>query len=407
LDSRRILITGLSTFWGGRLAQALEQEAEVESIIGIDRTPPKVELERTEFVEVSDAHSLIRRIVDAAEVDTVVDTRLVVDSIITTPRRAHENNVIGTMNILAACTGRDSPVRKVVFKSSAHVYGVEQDDPAYFTEDMRRKRPAHSAIERDVVEAEGLVGDFALHHADRTVTMLRFVNALGPGLRTSHSNLLSLPVVPAILGFDPRYQFVHEEDMVSALLHAVRYDLPGAFNVGGDGVLALSEVAALLGKPFAPILPPWGTGLAFRALRRAGLKAGPETLRQLRFGRAVDNRKLKATGFRYRYTTRETVEKLREHQRLHPLSRSAANQYRYERAVEEFLRWSPSVNRGRQEPERTLTLYDDLRADELIALLPSLEPAALNALREHEVANRARRTVLSAIDANLVRQKTS
>ncbi len=86
--SRRILITGLSTYWGGRLAQALEQDPEIETVIGIDRRPPKVQLERTEFVQVSDSHSLIRRIVDAAEVDTVVDTRLVVDSIVTTPRRA-------------------------------------------------------------------------------------------------------------------------------------------------------------------------------------------------------------------------------------------------------------------------------------------------------------------------------
>src|SRR3954470_2572920 len=148
--SKRILVTGLSTYWGGRLAQALERDPSVEAIIGIARRPPKVELERTEFVQVSDAHSLIRRIVDAAEIDTIVDTRLVVDSIVTSSRRAHENNVIGTMNILAACTGRDSPVRKVVVKSSAHYYGVEQDDPAYFTEEFRRRRPAHAPIERDI-----------------------------------------------------------------------------------------------------------------------------------------------------------------------------------------------------------------------------------------------------------------
>jgi UDP-glucose 4-epimerase len=59
----RVLVTGLSTHWGGRLAQILEQDPEVETIIGIDRRPPKVALERTEFVRVADAHSLIRRIV--------------------------------------------------------------------------------------------------------------------------------------------------------------------------------------------------------------------------------------------------------------------------------------------------------------------------------------------------------
>jgi UDP-glucose 4-epimerase len=406
--SKRILLTGLSTYWGGRLAQELEHDPDVEAIIGIDRTPPKVELERTEFVQVSDAHSLIRRIVDAAEIDTLVDTRLVVDSIVTSPRRAHENNVIGTMNILAACTGRDSPVRKVVFKSSAHYYGIEQDDPAFFTEDHRRRRPPRTPIERDIVEAEEQVGDFALHHPDRTVTVLRFVNGLGPGLRTSHSQLLSLPVVPGILGFDPRYQFIHEHDIVGVLAHAVRHDLPGAYNAAGDGVLALSEVASLLGKPFAPLLPPWGTGLALSALRRLGLQVGPEVARQLRFGRGVDNRRIKAAGYRYRYTSRETVLKLREQQRIDPLLRNGGASYRYERAVEEFLRWSPNVRRhhpdapGGHSPED----LDSLEARELIKLIPSLEPAALEALREHERTHRARRTVLAAIDSSLVRQRT-
>src|SRR6476646_8217077 len=136
MTSRRILITGLSTYWGSRLARSLEQDPDVEAIIGVDRRPPKMALERTEFVQVSDSHSLIRRIVQAAEIDTVVDTRLVVDGIVTSQRRAHENNVIGTLNVLAACSGPDTCVKKFVFKSSAHYYGCEQDDQSCFTEEM-------------------------------------------------------------------------------------------------------------------------------------------------------------------------------------------------------------------------------------------------------------------------------
>ena len=68
-------------------------------------------------------HPLLRRIVHAAEIDTVIDTRLIVDSVMAPQRVAHEMNVLGTMNVLAACGGPDSPVRKVVFKSSAHYYG--------------------------------------------------------------------------------------------------------------------------------------------------------------------------------------------------------------------------------------------------------------------------------------------
>src|SRR3954447_7662866 len=127
--ARRILITGLSSYWGGRLAQALESFPEVEAIIGVDSREPPRELERTEYVKVGTQHSLLQRIVTAAEIDTVIDTRLVVDSLTMSRSRAHENNVIGTMNILAACGARGGPVRRLVFKSSAHWYGCEQDDP--------------------------------------------------------------------------------------------------------------------------------------------------------------------------------------------------------------------------------------------------------------------------------------
>lgn len=412
MSSRRILVTGISTFWGGRLAQAIEADPAVEVIIGVDDRVPTVALERTEFVQVANQHALIRRIVDAAEIDTVVDTRLVVDSTTTSPRKAHENNVIGTMNILAGCSGPDSPVRKFVFKSSAHVYGCEQDDPAFFTEDMRRPHPPRAPIEQDVVEAERAVADFAARASDATVTVLRFANGIGPDLRTAHMRLFALPAVPTVLGFDPRYQFVHEDDIVVALEHAVREDLPGVFNVAADGVLVLSEVLDLLGKRAAPILPPWGTELvASQLLRRLGLRLPPEMLRQLRFGRGLDNRRYKATGFDYRYTTREAVADLRHHHQTAAITRGRDSGYVWEREVEEFLRRSPSVRRPPRPPAaaggdgRAPAAYDELEAGELIGVLSSLERPDLEELRRYEAAHRARADVLAAIDRRLERPR--
>jgi len=451
MPSRRILITGLSTYWGGRLAKALESDPRVEVIVGVDNEEPSVELERTEYVKVGTQHALLRRVVQAAEIDTVVDTRLVIDSATTSSRKAHENNVIGTMNILAACSGADSCVRKLVFKSSTHFYGSEQDDPAFFDETMGRPHPPRTPIERDILEAESAVAEFTDTSPRATVTILRFANVLGPDVRTSHTGMFSLPAVPMILGFDPRYQFVHEDDVVHALEHVTQHALPGVFNVAADGVLALSEVAGLLGKPYAPVLPPWGTELAASALRRLGLAIPPEMLAQLRFGRGVDNRRLKAAGFVYGRTSRETVIALGEHMRLHPLLRSGAEPYRYEREVEEFLRRSPNVRSAGveemaaglsleqvgelrrllaaydsaravddehrdgavetaeplEEPPAPVQRYDALTAAEVIPLLGSLERDDLLALREYEAGRRDRRTVLAAIDGALARRDAS
>jgi UDP-glucose 4-epimerase len=243
-----------------------------------------------------------------------------------------------------------------------------------------------------------------------------------------------------ILGFDPRYQFVHEDDVVHALEHVVKGRLPGVYNVAADGVLALSEVAGLLGKPYAPILPPWGTGLAASVMRRVGLSIPPEMLNQLRFGRGVDNRRLKATGFEYGYTSREAVIALGEHMRLHPLMRGSAEPYRYEREVEEFLRWSPNVRRHREAPSKgrkstvdgrqstepepqpaappppvaepaslgpPVDHYDDLASEEIVSLLGSLEPPDLVALRDYERGHAGRQAVLGAIDSVLARASGS
>ena len=345
----RVLVTGLATYWGGRLAQALEGFEQVETIIGVDSRDPRMELERTEFVRVSNQHSLIQRIVTAAEIDTVIDTRMIVNSLGAPPREAHENNVIGTMNILAACTGPDSPVRKFVFKSSTQYYGAEQDDPAFFTERMPRPHPPSSPLERDIVEAERAVSEFADRRPEVTVTVLRCANVLGPDVDTAFTRMLSLPLVPMVFGFDPRLQFIHEDDVVHALEHAATHDLPGTFNVAADGVLALSEAISLVGRRPLPILPPVGAGLVAGPMRRLGLRVPNELNNLLRFGRGVDNRLFKATGFDYGYTSREAVIRFGEHLRLEPILRGRGGEegYHYEREVEEFLRWSPHVRRER------------------------------------------------------------
>ncbi len=414
MSSQRILITGLSSHWGGRLAQALERDPEVETIVGVDSEDPRHELQRTEFVRVQIDDVLLRRIISAAAIDTVVDTRLIIDPLSAPLEQAHEVNVIGTRALVAACSDPGSPVRKLVFKSSAQYYGCGQDDPAFFGEEMSRASPPKTAIEHDVVQAEATLAELAAARPLVTVTVLRMADAVGPAVRGSQPALLGLPIVPAILGFDPRWQFVHEDDVIGVLEHATREELPGVFNVAGDGVLSLSEIASLLGKPLLPVLPPWGTVLAAAQLRRLGLRIPVEMLRQLRFGRGLDNRKLKSTGYAYGYTSREAVLKLRAHQRLRPLLRSGGEPYRYEREVEEFLRWSPSVNAVRRRSDRAgdgadgdqsaAGAYDDLGEGELIELIATLDTDALQALRRHELALGQRTRVLDALDQNLARR---
>jgi len=341
----RVLVTGLSTFWGGRLAQALEARDDVEVVVGLDTRDPRVPLERTEFVRSDSSYSILNRIVTATEIDTVLHTHLIVDSTRTSGRTLHEINVIGTMNLLAAAGAPGSPVRKVVLKSSGLVYGATHRDPYVFREEMQRSGPARTNVERSLLEVEGFLHDFADDNPHVSVTLFRFANVLGDDLDTPFALALRMPVAPEILGFDPRLQFVHEDDVVGALVYATTHDVPGVYNVAGDGNLPWSEVCAIVGKRRFP-LPPVLTNLAIEPLRALRvLDLPPEALMLLRYGRALDNSRFKRAGFRYRYTSAGTVDAFAQGQRLDGAVGEKHPSYRYQREVEDFFRHSPAVVR--------------------------------------------------------------
>jgi UDP-glucose 4-epimerase len=400
---RRVLVTGLSSQLGGRLALALERDPRVEAIVGVDIADPRFELQRTEFVRIDLARRPLERIIAAAAIDTVLDTRLLADPLTAPLARIHDVDVAGTGELLAACAGPDSPVRRLVFKSSANYYGWEAGQPAFLSEEMARRHPARTELEREIARAEGAVRDFAARHPSTRVSVLRVADEVGAEGRTSLRALLSLPAVPAVLGFDPRFQVVHFDDVVAALAHAATADLEGAYNLAADGVLVLSEIASLLGKPLLPVLPPWGMGFAAEQLRRLGLRVPVEMVRQLRYGRGLENRRLKATGFSYAYTTREAILRMRSEQRQRPLLGPGEAPYRYDPELEQFLRRSPSVRsaRARRPDPVAAGRLHGLGAGELIDLIPSLEPEALALLRDYERAHEGREEVLDALDTAL------
>ena len=128
-------------------------------------------------------------------------------------------------------------------------------------------------------------------------------HALLQRARCRHADVARAPALAAGRADDPRLRSalpVHPRRRRGRRARARgRHDIPGVYNGGGGWGARAERGAALLGKRAVPLLPPYGTGLASASLRRLGMRIPPEMATQLRYGRGLDNRKLKSTGFRY------------------------------------------------------------------------------------------------------------
>jgi UDP-glucose 4-epimerase len=214
------------------------------------------------------------------------------------------------MNVLVGCAGPSSPVRRLIVKSSQAVYGASGSDPSFFSEDMVTPDRSGSPVTRDLIEMEQMVGEYALRNEACRVTVMRLGYRLSE--ETALARYLSMPVVPTFFGFDPRLQFLHEDDASEAIVRAALGEHPGTYNVVGEGVVLLSQAIAIMGGTPAPILPPAGRWLARLGLRSLAHLDLPAHLADfLAFGSVLDCSRLEST-FEWKpiYSSRAVIDAL-------------------------------------------------------------------------------------------------
>jgi UDP-glucose 4-epimerase len=306
---RVVLVTGVAGDLGRRFARRLADHSDVDRVIGVDVPPPRLGTGAMQFVRADIRNPVIAKVIVREHVDTVVHAAVTSSAAASSARGSmKEFNVIGTMQLLAAC--QQAPeLRHLVVRSSTAVYGASNRDPAVFTENMNAKRLPGGGFAKDITDVEAYVRGFARRRPDVCVTMLRMANLVGSEVHSPLTDYFRLPVVPTVLGFDPRLQFLHEHDAHAALEHATLEEVHGTFNVVGDGVLMLSQAVRRLGKPALP-LPPFGVaafGSAVRQARRADFSRGQVTY--LTYGRAVDSTRMRTElGFEPAYSTQAAFD---------------------------------------------------------------------------------------------------
>lgn len=305
--SEVVLVTGAAAPGVAPAARRIAETTDAK-VVAVDTTLPSDDLGPVKFVRADIRTPVIAKVLAVEDVDAVVHMDLAPMRPRGSGSATKEINVIGTMQVLAACQ-RSDRVKRVVVASSSAVYGTSPRDPAVFTESATARGGTKAGFGKDISEVEAYTRGFARRRPDVTVTTLRMAPWLSPQFTTVLGQYFANPVLPVPMGFDARLQLLHPDDAFAVIAEAATADHPGTFNVAGEGVLMLSQAARILGKPTLP-LPPVGFGSVLRrAAAFMGSDVSPGVHRLLTYGRILDTTALiQIFGYTPRYTTRETFD---------------------------------------------------------------------------------------------------
>jgi UDP-glucose 4-epimerase len=294
---RVVLVTGVARHLGAQVASRLAADPRVERVIGIDIASPSTELAQlldgVDVQRVDLRSPEVARLLGDAGVEAVVHLAVTtaVDYQSSGRGATKELNVIGTMQLLAAC--QQAPeLRKLVIRSSTAAYGASFRDPAVFTEDTEPREAPRGGYGRDVLDIEGYVRGFRRRCPAVVATVLRFAPFIGEHAGTRLNQYFSLPVVPTVLGRDPRLQFIHVDDALEVLRRAIVERHPGTFNVAGGGVLTLSQAIRRAGRIAFPVIEPGLSAVAGFAKSSGALNFSLDQLDLFVHGRVVDTTRL-------------------------------------------------------------------------------------------------------------------
>jgi UDP-glucose 4-epimerase len=301
----KVLVPGI----GGRLGKMLaERLIELgHDVIGIDRrpfrdAPPGLEMHEIDIRKRA-AEDVFRRVRPNAVLHMATVTHLVVQS-----EDRYRINLGGTRAVFEH--SHTYGVEHVVFVGRHTYYGAAADSPLFHNEDEPPMGLSSFPELADLVAADLYAGSALWRYPSFVTSVLRMVYTLGP---TGHGTLASFlrgKRVPTLLGFDPLFHFMHEQDVVNALCTTLDKRPRGVFNVAGPQPVPLSLVIRETGRTNIPI-----PEVVFGAmLGRFGLPKLPHgALEHIKYPVTVDGSAFKkATGFEHAIDEKGAMRAYRE-----------------------------------------------------------------------------------------------
>ena len=215
---RVVLVTGVSRDLGRRFARAAAGDPAVDRVIGVDVVPPRGDIGDVSFVRADIRNPVIAKVLAKEDVDTVVHM-----SVIATPGSAGGRNTMKELNVI----GHDAAPRRLPAVARRRALRGQVDDDG-LRRQLARPRDVHrghgaQAAARARATPRTSTRSRATSAASRAaaptsrVTTIRAANVIGPHVTSPMTSYFRLPVIPRVLGFDPRLQFLHEDDLLDVL----------------------------------------------------------------------------------------------------------------------------------------------------------------------------------------------
>lgn len=247
-----LLVTGAAGGLANIVVSRLTQEFR---LLGVDtRHMPKGRNFPGEFFQIDYSH---RRMTDLFRTHSI--HALLHIGRVWNPKRSQRStnyriNVLGTRNLLEQA--RRHGVKHLIVVSTFHVYGAHQHNHVYITEDEALRASQIFPELVDAIELDHAATTFLWRYRDLRTIVIRPCSIIGASIQNTISGFLRSRVCPTLMGYDPLMQFIHEQDIASAIATSLKGTASGIYNLAGEGVVPYSRAIELAGSTPFPVLSP-------------------------------------------------------------------------------------------------------------------------------------------------------
>ncbi len=243
------IVTGIAGGLAGLVARRLKEEGY--KVIGVDYRPMRSELPFVDHVYQANYNKTKIEDVFRRHPPSHVLHLGRVGNLKQTIKKRFDLNVIGSRKVMDLA-GRYGAKRMVVL-STFHIYGAHPHNHIPIYEDEPLRAGMESPQIGDAIQLDNQAITWTYQHPECKTAILRPTNVIGPNIKNAMSNFLRSKRGPVMMGFDPMVQFIHENDLVDALVAVAAGEAVGIYNVVGQGTLPWRTALDVVGMQQIPI----------------------------------------------------------------------------------------------------------------------------------------------------------